>query len=78
MVKSLINSCSFKKNLVLLKELRQVNNVPTKRSISDPVSMMSGHWSETVVKKAQEDNTNSSDDEGGISNGADIFYNDLW
>ena len=63
----------LQKNLVLLKELRQVNNVPTKRSISDPVSMMSGHWSETVVKKAQEDNTNSSMTKVGILNGADIF-----
>ncbi|CAF2941605.1 unnamed protein product, partial [Rotaria sp. Silwood2] len=61
-----LNQLMFlQKNLVLLKELRQVNKVPTKRSISDQVSMMSEHSSETIVKKAREDNTHSSDDEGG-------------
>ncbi|CAF4164080.1 unnamed protein product [Rotaria sordida] len=61
-----LNQLMFlQKNLVRLKERRQVNKVPTKRSISDQVSVMSEHPSETIVKKAREDNTHSSDDEGG-------------
>ncbi|CAF2713395.1 unnamed protein product [Rotaria sp. Silwood2] len=60
-----LNQLMFlQKTLVLLKQLRQVNKSPTKRSISDTVSMMSGYSSEIIVKKkAREDNINSSNNE---------------